>query len=140
MQVELVHSVKTQLKEQKYPRNTAAQCSSGPRQFTKHLAHTPLAFSAAFSGRAWIGRTPLASLALRSLGLNLHTGSSNWHSCSTLLLDGLTSQSVCYWWQLFFMFNLFSSAPLIAVTSSLETGAYVAIFIYFCSVLAFAFH
>lgn len=62
----------------------------------------------------------LASLALRSLGLNLHTNCFHWYSCCTVLLDGLDSESVCYWWQLLSMFSPFPPLLLIAVTFQFE--------------------
>lgn len=97
------------------------QHSYRPGRFTKRFAHTPLAFSVALCGRRWVGRrTPLASLALRSLGLSptsapligipaascYYTGwivraSATGGSCSSCLIFS-------------------SSAPLIAVTFQSE--------------------
>lgn len=88
-------------------------------QFAEDFAHAPLAYSAAsMAGGELAGL--LASLALRSLGLNLHTNCFNWHSCCTVLLDRQNSESVCYWWQLFSLFSPFPPLLLIAVTFQFE--------------------
>lgn len=56
-------------------------------QFTKHFLHTPSEVSVPYViARGWIDWTPMVSLALRSLDLNLHTSNFNWHSYCTLRL------------------------------------------------------
>lgn len=119
------------------------KCFYRALQFTKHFAHTSPEFGVVLhDSRGWIGWAPVISLALRLLDLNLHTSNFNWHSCCPVLLRCLSSHIVCCWLQLFFFtFTIFPSLFLSSLSfSSLKTRAYVAIFIYFCSMLVFAFY
>lgn len=89
------------------------------------------------SRQQWL--EPVISLALKSLDLNLHTSDFNRE------IAALYDSSACvvrpFLVQPFsLVFHCFPPLPLSPLSlSSLETRAYVAIFIYLCSMLTFAF-